>query len=328
MPKTLTFMYAWLPRLIIFGSVLIILGLIARIWLLDLLVSFAPQIFICLAVALLASFGIYIALSKKSMENEAPKRLVLNIAVILVAVVGVMFYTRGVYPSTVMSGPNKFTLASYNVLYTTTYSDAIAIQLRENKADVVALQEISDEKIDALQKDGKFEYRFSTNSDVSAGTTEIALLSHFPIVDSEPVLLTDTGGVARVVIEKDSRRFALYVSHLTPPFNADAFARRASLYKAVAERIEREDLPVFMLGDFNTTTYSSVMSNFRKNVAPKMQLVTANTETPACSWFGGGKALCLRIDHIFVPKNFAVESDHVGEYAGSDHRPVFTTVSY
>jgi endonuclease/exonuclease/phosphatase family metal-dependent hydrolase len=146
----------------------------------------------------------------------------------------------------------------------------------------------------------------------------------------------------RAVVSSGISRFAVYNTHLSTPREAlnamrhlqsnfhDLINRnirdRENQSKRLATAVSEEKLPFILGGDFNAPEKSIMLSPFTnlglKNVFSERGLGFGYTK---------GHDLQLgfsfiRIDHIFISRDWLPVSSHVGSSLGSDHRPVLADV--
>lgn len=152
----------------------------------------------------------------------------------------------------------------------------------------------------------------------------------------------------RSVIVWEGRRFVLYDVHLRsfgdakPWLDSDfdlfhpstwraSLARLADVYQArsddvdrIVESIAREELPVVIAGDFNSTADNWSYRELRQ--AGGVARLDAFREAGDTLWGRTFHAntLIVRIDHVLVDPALAVVSAEVRDVGFSDHRPVLT----
>ena len=244
---------------------------------------------------------------------------------------------------------------SYNVLYSTVYlvEDRIGNFLNilgYYQPDVIGLQECSagsnegwHEYIqDALVADGVY-LKACKNSDSVNGlmTTFLYNPDTVKLID-EYVIDLDAGSQIRVlsvaVFERiaDGQKFVVTNTH-PAPYGSGSYTPnlQAMLTAAEAELAKYADLPVIMVGDFNTEEDDAEYQTIMNTLGISDTKYVADTMVRAYNtWSGFGVApiegsdYC--IDHIFVnenadPKLYNVVIDHDVENT-SDHIPIYADI--
>lgn len=222
--------------------------------------------------------------------------------------------------------PQHLSAITWNVLFRNERRAIVAPTLRQAQADIVALQEITPEHRDMIERDPvldtRYPYRLWETRPREAG---MALLSKFPILDhgalADPATLwarLDLGSGRRlmvvnahpILVNIDVRRFD--TSH------RDAGITRVR--QLIAPVLQRGE-PLLLLGDFNVTEREPAYRDLRTGLldaAAQTQLFPANT------WKSENYKVLprglLRIDYLFTspqlrPVNASVDCTP----RGSDH---------
>ena len=216
-------------------------------------------------------------------------------------------------------------LVSWNLqLGARTPADAVAA-LREQEADVIALQELTDDVSEAIDADPQLRSRYPYRAlEPDRGVMGLGLLSVHPIADPElhqdPVSLT-----ARVTLA-DGRRLVLMDVHPPPgtirPLSFDGTQRDAALAR-LRQRIEPlldAGTSLIVIGDLNVASSE-----------PSYRLISAGLRDahrevglgPGWTWrpervirFGVG---LLRIDYVLSSSAITPRSISVDCGRGGDH---------
>jgi endonuclease/exonuclease/phosphatase (EEP) superfamily protein YafD len=215
------------------------------------------------------------------------------------------------------AGSSALKLVQLNVLFNNQNPDRAANWIREQKPDVVTLQEVSKRSgvvMDLLRADlpHQIDCRF-------ASVGGVAILSRHPIAGSK--CLKGEGFVwARVQLNGQDLTIGSFHAHWPYPYRqSEQIDRLEAEFKAMPR-------PVILAGDFNAAPWSFAV-----------QRVASASETSVV----GGLRLTLRmgpppfgplpfmpIDHVFAPKEFATQSIIKGPALGSDHHPIVATFSF
>lgn len=215
---------------------------------------------------------------------------------------------------------NTFRVTTYNALFARTDTPQL------DEADLIGLQEITRARLEAVASEMDAGYTYLSSCRCTASGTEVGLVSRFEIIDAEYFDDGGSGTFVRAVLNMaPDKRVVVYLAHLPSPENHTGRDRRNDLLAQVRERVAGETDDVVFMGDLSTTVYSSAFQRIRSelNLQPAGYRIV-----PACSWYGYGPLLCLRIDHIFVSAGLGVVESSVADLQGSDHRPVSATLTW
>ncbi len=200
-------------------------------------------------------------------------------------------------------------------------------QLLADAADVVAVQELTEEHVDGLRRAGLLDELPHHVLDPQPGFLGSGLLARWPISDPEVFDVLGTGMAAATVHGPLGAMQVIAVHVINPAREGMQPVWRAQL-NWLAEHVRRSVLPVVLAGDYNAT-----MDHRGLRVLPAAGLVDAHDVAgrglgltwPRHSYRGGGQwpALPLmRLDHVFVPPTIGVRAVRTLASAGSDHRRV------
>ncbi len=224
--------------------------------------------------------------------------------------------------------PN-LTVLSTNVLAPRP-TPALAREILESDADVVLVQEASDEWWQLLEAEGVFA-RYPHHVEETHSFHEdymgIAILSRLPIVESH---IEDLSGVPLAVADvelESGARVRLYSVHTWPPYGSGLLATHLRQMARLRE-LARADMndpsldAVIFGGDFNASPMSFQYRRLRE-----IGLTAAHdrvgrgfaTTWPNLAW----PFPPMRLDHVFVAgRGVEVVSVREGQGEGSDHLPV------
>ena len=116
-----------------------------------------------------------------------------------------------------------------------------------------------------------------------------------------------------------SKNYNFFDIHPLPPSSNFGLKQRNSMLLNIKSRIESINSRTFIMGDFNTTPWSSI---FRQNFSSfnrfPQGLLSANTWSPFRN-----RIIGIPIDYILTTDNFRLlDNSFIGEGFGSDHRPL------
>ena len=195
-----------------------------------------------------------------------------------------LFFNSCAFVNSNKSSALKVKVLTYNIHHANPPSKvdfidlpAIAKVIIESKADLVGLQEIdvntvrSGRKINEAAELGKLtgmHYYFAKGIDFQGGEYGIAILSRFPIIKAEKLVLpmkTGIGGEPRVMatitiepIKGEQIIFANTHLDLKPE-------NRILQANAIVNYLDKMQLPIIFCGDLNTSPGSEIVSITKKS---------------------------------------------------------------
>ncbi len=125
----------------------------------------------------------------------------------------------------------------------------------------------------------------------------------------------------------ESGNVAVYSVHIPVPSSDLLYNKRNIVLESLAKTLDEDELPVMVGGDFNTTIYSPAMRTFKSATSTTLKAITED-KIPACSWYGYGSSLCIRIDHVFTSKDIQIIDRMLAPDLGSDHRAIITKINF
>jgi len=234
------------------------------------------------------------------------------------------------------TGP-AFTVMAYNVLYLNTDVDGVAGQIAAFAPDLVALRELEPPMARAL------ESRFADEYPYRRFERGCGFFSRYPIREYEAFQLVPGEGdrVQRLVLDVEGRPLnVLSVHPRSPPLRGfhlpglplgiptgfDNTKRDADVSALVA-RLDGMETPLVVMGDFNLTDQQALYPALTR------RLRDAHRES---GWglgftFTRFPRLGLptwRIDYVFHSPDLVALSTTVGDWGGSDHRPVIARLAF
>ncbi|WP_407564483.1 endonuclease/exonuclease/phosphatase family protein [Streptomyces sp. 184] len=218
------------------------------------------------------------------------------------------------------AGGGDLTVVSHNVAEENTDAAGTARRLVESGADVLALQEVTEDNR-AAYEDGLAQ---AYPHHEVAGT--VGVWSKYPLSDTRPVdIHMGWTRALRTTVATDRGPLALYTAHL-PSVRVKLDAgftanQRDASADALGEAIKAESVErVLLLGDLNGTMNDRALANVTSQLR--------SAQGAAGSGFGFSWPAdfpMARIDQILLRGVEPVSSDVLGE-TGSDHRPVRASV--
>jgi vancomycin resistance protein VanJ len=224
---------------------------------------------------------------------------------------------------------SELKVMTFNVSYVNRNAAAVASLIRAESPDIIAAQELTQDLAIQLQAELWSEYPYF-QYDNSRGLT--GLISRYPLkAQSTPSVLRRTH---RAVAETPAGSVTVWDVHLFTALSQRGWESQKEMAIALAEQIEREEGPLIVLGDFNTTDQTE---NYRL-IADRLTDIHwaigrgfGFTFPDTQQYVDGSPILrpIVRIDHILVSEHFSPRETHVASSGyGSDHRPVVATVRW
>ncbi|WP_245718855.1 endonuclease/exonuclease/phosphatase family protein [Micromonospora rhizosphaerae] len=229
-------------------------------------------------------------------------------AVLVPTVVWVALYGGAWLPPAAGDAPTALRVASQNLRSGNPDPAATVDALARTKADLIALQEVDDDRIDAALRE-RYPHR--------AAVSTVALWSRWPIRDSTGV---DTGlgwtRALRAVVAAPQGDLVVYVVHLGSA-RAGHTATRDETLAALAATVRDDHAPrLIVLGDLNTATTDRVF-------APLTRLLR-DAQADAGQGFGftwPSELPVTRPDHVLY-RGLTPTAAGVLRTPDSDHRAV------
>ena len=230
-------------------------------------------------------------------------------------------------------GGSTFTLLSYNIQWRRggDYQAAIDV-IRQQNADIVALQEVSPQAARALEAAFSGRYPYLALHPQERGFDGQAVLSRYPIVADDFFLRGF--GQQRTIITVDGTPIILYNVHLATPLLVRDGRRRFDISMRerevleIVERVNREEAGarVLVVGDFNLTDRSTDYFHLTRDAG----LIDAHMRRGSglgWTWAYMPRLLppLLRIDYLFYrPYGLnSLQMRVVLNSGGSDHQPLW-----
>jgi vancomycin resistance protein VanJ len=225
--------------------------------------------------------------------------------------------------SIALAGTDSFKVMSYNVWHRNKNVSAAAAIIRQEQPDILLLQEVNFVKAQVLKKaladlypGGKFYFAYEPY-------VYQAVISRYPLISTGTT--RQQGRVQKVLVETPDGPIAVWNVHSYQPI---PWSQQYRQIFALAQEIAKENGPLIVAGDFNTTeeaeTYQLVdqhLSNahweagwgFGFSFPSSTRRIRGKVSLPSL----------VRIDHIFYSDHFfARKAGTLSSSGGSDHFPV------
>ncbi len=218
--------------------------------------------------------------------------------------------------SEIKPGERALTVASFNTLYVNEEVEAVRAEIERLDADIVALIEFGPNK-HALVKTLGVRYPHQADC-FTTDYCHLAILSKIPLASSS--VRAGWDGPPTIIVKLGSEFGGLTimgVHTLRFPHSRAQFRQ----IKALSDFIDTLPGSKLVLGDFNATPFSRIITTLANQTGLKRL-----TWLP--SWPSQAQLPQMAIDHIFASPSIRIlESERIGEPAGSDHYPIIMQIA-
>lgn len=220
-----------------------------------------------------------------------------------------------------------YSLMTFNVFGRNAERDALANYIIATDADIVALQEYSPEVRRAIHPmlAGHYAHFQYCAGGQRAFVGLYSKLAFEPL--SEDVCsasVANTERIARIVVRfapEEGAPFALATTHHDWPAPV---TRQAEQFASLRDALETVDLPLMLVGDFNSTPWSYALRRFVAEAGLTRHTFNLPTFPKLWYYLRGWRwtPAILPIDHVMSLGGIAVHEIDRGEASGSDHLPI------
>lgn len=218
-------------------------------------------------------------------------------------------------PAPVGSGPTARAMSA-NVYWLNHEYERVIELVKREQPDFVLFLEVTPEWREALEALSA-EYPYATKAD-RMGTSGMELISRRPLANVE---VKNIGGAPAIVaeVEIDGQTLTLIGAHPASPGTAMHFDVRNQQYASLARIARRQQGPVMLLGDLNSTSWSPFFQQLLSDAGLRDSRRGFGVEG---SWPGLPLPLRIPIDHCLTSPEISIWNRQVGPKIGSDHRPI------
>ncbi|MBU0509662.1 endonuclease/exonuclease/phosphatase family protein [bacterium] len=275
-------------------------------------------------------FGLLLLVIACVAAWKKQKRMALATLPLLVVTVGPAVLQYLPVASPAVSG-ESVTVMSVNLLMINKTTEPIISEIKAADPDILLLQEYTPDWHEALTAAIASEYAHirEIQREDSFGA---AIYSKRPFnghVNTYLPLGRATEPQIRGVVEIDGREVAVYNIHFLPPWGLDYVIETRCQFADLRDRLEAEELPVILCGDFNFTERSLQASSLRRAGILEAQDLGGRgrgTTWPVSSFFRWIPS--VRLDHIYISNHLTCTDCRTGTGRGSDHRPVIARIGF
>ncbi len=224
----------------------------------------------------------------------------------VVCVVGPLLPHRGPAPVA------PLTLVSTNLYLNNTTPQAAVTALLAVGADVEVAVENSPQHLAAFE-------RIDTSHPYSASDDQLVVRSRYPVTAMLDPAHVPTRRTLAVTIEAPAGPFLLYAVHALNPLSESTFTSQLVWVERLLRAAARETLPVVIAGDLNM---SDRQLGYRRLAGEMRDAITAGGWGHMTYSDGVWAPLFLRIDHVFVSRQWCAADGGTVDLPGSDHEGV------
>jgi endonuclease/exonuclease/phosphatase (EEP) superfamily protein YafD len=205
--------------------------------------------------------------------------------------------------------------------------DEIAGEIRRDRAQVVALEELTPESLRSLQATGAmalYPHRLVRPTDGSFG---MALWSVFPLSGAVEWYAGDHPELRAWLGLPGGRRLRLDVVHTEAPVGPGEPGTWGRELGAIRAELATEPRPLLVVGDLNATWYDWHLQSLLALGLRDAAVIAGNGWEMTWPRDQSPVVPYLRIDHVLVSPGVSVVSYRLGYGRGSDHRPLLVEVA-
>jgi endonuclease/exonuclease/phosphatase (EEP) superfamily protein YafD len=206
-----------------------------------------------------------------------------------------------------------------NVLMTNQNYRVLLDAVNEANADVVVLQELTEEWRENTQVLTE-KYPFFELAPRPGGSG-MGLFSRYPLADVQTLTLDTSGHLALMArANVGGASVTILALHPPTPISPARFANRNLQFKEAASLLRAVDGPRILIGDLNTTMWSPYFEDLEHNTGLRDARLGFGLKPSWPMPLPG--FMRLPIDHCLVSNEVVVEGIRTGRRIGSDHRPL------
>jgi endonuclease/exonuclease/phosphatase family metal-dependent hydrolase len=273
------------------------------------LLSFTPQV---------AAAAPWAALGLRLMGRRGPAAT----AALAAAALGVVVRSRRIpRPQPGACGPMLRVLTA-NLYFGRADADVIVDRVRQARADVLFLQELTADAVTRLKQAGLEELMPHTLLELRGGSRGSGIYSRFPLSEGPAVTSVYMAQPTALLKLPGGEAVELVCVHPVTPRLGNGGATRWRAELGVLP--PPGELPRVLAGDFNATLDHAVFRDVLRLGYADAGLQAGNALTP--TWGPPGKGAVLTLDHVLVDRSCAVLAYSVHVLPGSDHQIVYAQV--
>jgi endonuclease/exonuclease/phosphatase family metal-dependent hydrolase len=201
-------------------------------------------------------------------------------------------------------------------------AEVVVARVREAGADVLFLQELTQDAVTRLKQAGLDDLMPFTQLDLRGASRGSGIYSRFPLSEGPTVAPVHMAQPTALLELPNGDEVELVCVHpVTPTLGSNG---AAPWREELAVLPPPGELPRILAGDFNATLDHAAFRDVLRLGYADAALQTGNALTP--TWGPPGKGAVLTLDHVLVDRGCAVLAYSVHVLPGSDHQAVYAEI--
>ncbi|MGH3263603.1 MAG: endonuclease/exonuclease/phosphatase family protein, partial [Trebonia sp.] len=243
-------------------------------------------------------------------------------AAVAAAALGAAVRPRGrARPQPGASGPRLRVLTA-NLYFGRADAEVVVSLVRRLDAEVLFLQELTNDAVTRLKQAGLDELMPHTLLDIRGGSRGSGIYSRFPLGDGPAVPPVHMAQPSALIHLPNGEEAELICVHPTSPNIMRGGA--APWRKEIAVLPAPDELPRVMAGDFNASLDHAAFRDVLRLGYADAGSEAGRALTP--TWGPPGHGPLFTLDHVLVSRGCAVVYYCVNSVPGTDHRAVFAEI--
>lgn len=211
-------------------------------------------------------------------------------------------------------------VCSANILSTNSEAEAFALEVRKEKPDIILFQEFDSKVRSAILEVLAEDYPYMVEGLIT-DSSDVAIFSKYELRNVEQ--FGDV--IIKADILVDYEPVTVICVHLTSPTSSNRFKGWIDSYLLLNQAVKLNHSQTFIIGgDFNSTSGHKIFRDFISDNA----LLDATYGIPTWTPKKGTVPSFMSLDHLLISKNLSKVSSYASDGIGSDHNPVYATVSF
>jgi endonuclease/exonuclease/phosphatase family metal-dependent hydrolase len=273
------------------------------------LVSFTPQV---------AKAAPWIALGLSLTRRRGAAAT----AAVAAASLGLAVRPRGIpRPQPGASGP-MLRVLSFNLFFGRADAEVIVARVRQVGADVLFLQELTEDAVTRLKQAGLEDLMPHTQLELWGGSRGSGIYSRFPLGEGPPVAPVHMAQPTALLELPGGQAVELVCVHPVTPTPGRGGAARWRQELAVLP--PPGELPRVLAGDFNATLDHAAFRDVLRLGYADAARQAGKALTP--TWGPPGRGAVFTLDHVLADRRCAVLGYSVHTVPGSDHQAVYAEI--
>lgn len=208
-------------------------------------------------------------------------------------------------------------IASANIYFESNSTAQLHSWLEQEKPDVVLLLELAPHHAAQIKQWQDYPYQHLAPDYSPFG---LGIISRLPLKNIEVIELPNYTPYIKAQSQYQNKTVQFIAYHPMPPITADYLQLRDQSIKNLVIDSQNTKLPTLIIGDFNSTPWSSSFHDLQKLGWRRVMSLVPTWPT----W--GHKLIGIPIDQIVVSPDWQHISNKVGGSISSDHFPIVAEV--